>query len=298
MPRRFVASAVGFLALLAIPLSGACGGSSSPAQTFDPKNASQIAHAALLAPTDVSGGWTAARNDQFTDTSNASAIAPSAACKAADAAFAKATNARSVGRASRAEVFLSGQPPVTSTAAASPNTNGTAATGTATADASVALPGAAATHAERNASAATPNAAAETVAPTIEETVEIYQDESVPTVALPLLRQAFASDDVQQCRADTVKAQYLTNFPDVSVVATAFAPSNQSVAANADGFASGFGLAITSGQGQLRLNFQTYGWRSGNAIVTLSFFGPPDQLTGALVNAAVQKAQAKLASAR
>ncbi|HXU22415.1 MAG TPA: hypothetical protein VN697_00145 [Tepidiformaceae bacterium] len=289
MPRRFLTSVIGSLALLAVPILGGCGGSSSPAQAFDPKNASQVTHAALIAPSDLPGTWTAARNDQFTDTSNASAIAASAACKASDAAFTKATNARSVGRASRAEVFLSGTPPAASTAApgspaatpSGPAASASAVTGTASATAS-----------------ATPGAAAETVAPTIEETVEVYQDESVPAVALPLLRQALASDDVQQCRADTVKAQYLANFPDVAVMATAFAPSNQSVAATPDGFASAFALAITSGQGELRLNFQTYGWRSGNAIVTLSFFGPPDQLTGALVNAAVQKAQSKLAAAK
>jgi len=275
MPSRFLAFVVGAAALLAFPLVAACGGSSAPAQAFDPNNANSVAHAALIAPADVAGSWSATRNDQFTDSANSTAIAPTAACKASDTAFGKATNSRAVGRAGRAEVLLSGATPPAPTAPASPSPGPSPGT--------------------------TPAAAApapESVAPTIEETVEVYEDQSVPTVAFPLIREAMASNDVQQCRADAVKSQFATNFPDVTVVATSFAPSDQTVAATRDGFAAAFTLAITSGQGTLQLNFQTYGWRSGNAIVTLSFFGPPDQLTAGLVTATVQKAQGKLAAAK
>ncbi|MGH2632650.1 MAG: hypothetical protein ACRDG3_04500, partial [Tepidiformaceae bacterium] len=66
----------------------------------------------------------------------------------------------------------------------------------------------------------------------------------------------------------------------------------------ADGFAAAFALSITSGQGTLQLSFQTYGWRDGNAVVTLAFFGPPDQVTSALVTATVQQAKAKLTAAK
>ena len=272
MPRRFLAFVVGAAALLAFPLVAACGGSSAPAQAFDPNNANSVAHAALIAPADVAGSWSATRNDQFTDSANSTAIAPTAACKASDTAFGKATNSRAVGRAGRAEVLLSGAPPPAPTAAASPSPGPSHGT--------------------------TPAAAAESVVPTIEETVEVYEDASVPTVAFPLIREAMAGNDVQQCRADAVKAQFATNFPDVTVVATSFAPSDQTVAATRDGFATAFTLAISSGQGTLQLNFQTYGWRNGNAIVTLSLFGPPDQLTAGLVTATVQKAQAKLAASK
>lgn len=268
MLRWCFATLIGPVVLLIVALFAACGGSGSPSQAFDPKNANSIAHAALIGPGDIAGAWSAAASDRFTDSSNASAIAGTAACKAADAAFKAATNSRSVGRAGRAEVLLAGGGSTTPTAAASPS------------------PG------------TTPAAAAETITPTIEETVEVYQDTSVPSVALPLVRQAMASDDVQQCRADTVKAQFLKNFPDVTVSAKPFAPSEQAVAATADGFATAFTLTITSGQGVLELNFQTYGWRSGNALVTLGFFGTPDDVTSALVTATVEKAEAKLAATR
>jgi len=251
-------------AIAVIGLVSACGGSPAPAQAFDPATANTTAHAAILSPTDFGAAWGSNKSDQFVDTATSSAIANTAACNAADAALTRAIGSRALGRAGRAEIRLAETLPTPTLAPATPG---------------------------KTPAAAPP----QTVAPTLEQTVEVYQDAAVPAAALPVIGAALTSTSYQQCNADIVKARFAKDFPNVKVVMTPFKPPAK--VPGTGSFATAYSLAITAGIEKLSLDFQVYGWQTGNAIVTLTFSGTSDQLTPAFIQSALQKAEAKLAAA-
>lgn len=99
-PRSLFGLALAFAALCA---SAACGGGDDTSQkiTIDPKRADELAHATLLAPTDLPGtGWTVTADDQFND---AGPTAQTPACDAIRQQKEVSENISGPERAGRAE---------------------------------------------------------------------------------------------------------------------------------------------------------------------------------------------------
>jgi hypothetical protein len=125
--------------------------------------------------------------------------------------------------------------------------------------------------------------------------VGVYEDDDVASDLISEAKDAFASDDFEECFREIIKGEGGEIPEDVTFELESADPL---VDAPHDGVAQGFELGLSAAGMTFSLRAELYGWADGNATAFVSIFGEPDSVTEEVVSAAVNKTEEKLSDAQ